>query len=479
MAKTNVPKQSIHTHEGAKAKHINPEMQLRRSVVACLLFEKNFYEDGQDIATRIQNIIPNVDPAKVAAIAVEARTEMKLRHVPLFIAREMARLPKHKKYVAGLLPEIIQRADELAEFMAIYWRDGRQPLSGQVKKGLAAAFPKFDAYQLAKYNRDGAVKLRDVLFLCHAVPKTREQEEVWKKLVDGTLEPPDTWEVGLSAGGDKKATWERLLRENKLGALALLRNLRNFQRDGVDEGLILDALDKIRVERVLPFRFISAARYAPQWEPNLETAMLKCLQAQEGLPGHTVLLIDVSGSMKSPVSAKSEVSRMDAACGVAMLAREICDKIDIFTFSENLARVPARHGFALRDAIVNSQEHSATLLGLSVRAIYGDTPVEISLSWGWRQRRVTFPGLGLSPDRLIVITDEQSHDPVPDPQGVGYMINAASARNGVGYGPWRHIDGWSESVIRYIQEVEKRPMSWAPLTMRAMEGEENGFCPSA
>jgi hypothetical protein len=34
-------------------------------------------------------------------------------------------------------------ADELSEFVAIYWKDGRVPLSGQVKKGLAAAFPKF------------------------------------------------------------------------------------------------------------------------------------------------------------------------------------------------------------------------------------------------------------------------------------------------------------------------------------------------
>ncbi|MFO7863430.1 MAG: TROVE domain-containing protein, partial [Salinivirgaceae bacterium] len=105
----------------------------------------------------------------------------------------------------------------------MYWKDGRQPLSAQVKKGLAAAFQKFNAYQLAKYNRDGEVKLRDVLFLCHANPTSQEQELVWKKLIDGTLESPDTWEVNLSSGADKKETWERLLREEKLGALALLR----------------------------------------------------------------------------------------------------------------------------------------------------------------------------------------------------------------------------------------------------------------
>jgi hypothetical protein len=153
MAKINVPRKSIYTHEGAKAKHINPELQLRRAVMACLLWEKQFYEDGQDIADRIKSLIPLVSPQKCADIAVEARTKMKLRHVPLLIAREMARLDTHKSLVSGTLETIIQRADELSEFVAIYWKDGKQPLSGQVKKGLAKAFQKFDAYQLSKYRK--------------------------------------------------------------------------------------------------------------------------------------------------------------------------------------------------------------------------------------------------------------------------------------------------------------------------------------
>jgi 60 kDa SS-A/Ro ribonucleoprotein len=58
-------------------------------------------------------------------------------------------------------------------------------------------------------------------------------------------------------------------------------------------------------------------------------------------------------------------------------------------------------------------------------------------------------------NRLIVITDEQSHDRVPAPKSDrGYMINVASYRNGVGYGAWTHIDGWSEAVIEYIRAVE-------------------------
>ena len=57
-------------------------------------------------------------------------------------------------------------------------------------------------------------------------------------------------------------------------------------------------------------------------------------------------------------------------------------------------------------------------------------------------------------DRIVVITDEQSADRVPAPTGRGYMVNVASAKNGVGYGAWTHIDGWSEAVIEYIRLLE-------------------------
>jgi hypothetical protein len=43
------------------------------------------------------------------------------------------------------------------------------------------------------------VRLRDVLFLCHARPLDVTQEVLWKQLAEGTLPSPDTWEVRLSA----------------------------------------------------------------------------------------------------------------------------------------------------------------------------------------------------------------------------------------------------------------------------------------
>src|SRR5689334_17003033 len=354
------------THEGAPARNISTELQLRRSVMACLLWESQFYEDGVEIAGRIAELVPKVAAEKVAALALEAREEMKLRHVPLLLVREMARHKTHRHLVSDTLARVIQRADELSEFVAIYWKDGRVPLSGQVKKGLAAAFPKFDEYQLAKYDRGGPIKLRDVLFLSHAKPRDAAQAGVWKKLIWGRLTTPDTWKVALSSGADKREAWERLLREQKLGALALLRNLRNLRDVGVNEDLVLAALGSMSTARVLPFRFLAAARYAPQWEEALEQAMLKCVAGAEKLAGKTVVLVDVSGSMTAPLSQRSEMQRTDAAYGLAVLLREIGEKVAVFSFSDSLVEVPPRRGFALRDAIDVSQRHNATQLGHAV-----------------------------------------------------------------------------------------------------------------
>src|SRR5271168_2535810 len=169
------------THEGAPAAAIDAEQALRRSVLSCMLWEGEFYEDGVEIAERIHELVPRVAAERVAALAVEARERMKLRHAPLLLVREMARHASHRGLVAETLARVIQRADELSEFVAIYWTGGRRPLSAQVKKGLAAAFPKFDEYALAKYDRAGTVRLRDVLFLAHAKPVDAAQAALWKR----------------------------------------------------------------------------------------------------------------------------------------------------------------------------------------------------------------------------------------------------------------------------------------------------------
>ncbi len=161
--------------------------------------------------------------------------------------------------------------------------------------------------------------------------------------------------------------------------------------------------------------------------------MLKGITGLDVLPGGTGLVVDVSGSMNYRLAKKGETTRMDAAAGLAILLREKAEEFDVATFSDKCVVIPSRRGFALRDAIVNSQAHSATYLK---RAL---TTLQATAAWK-------------NVDRLIVVTDEQSHDGIlPAWTRKAYAIN----KSGISYGNgWTHIDGWSERVLDYIAAIE-------------------------
>jgi 60 kDa SS-A/Ro ribonucleoprotein len=200
--------------------------------------------------------------------------------------------------------------------------------------------------------------------------------------------------------------------------------------------MIADRLEK-GIARALPFRFVTAARHAPKLEEAIEKAMLKGIARLETLPGVTGLVVDVSGSMNYKLAKKSESTRMDAAAGLAILLREKAEKFNVATFSDSCVALAPRRAFALRDAIVGSQAHSGTYLK---RAL---TTLQAWTDW-------------CEVDRLIVITDEQSHDGIlPAWTNRAYVINVAPYKSGISYGNgWTHIDGWSERVLDYIAAIE-------------------------
>lgn len=442
MARLNVVATPTRTtHEGGKAAStIKPLDQLKRLVSTCLLWENSFYETGNEVAENIAQLCQEVPLAEVGALAYEARTALKLRHVPLFLCAQMAKVQSAQPQKGGLvsrtLEQVIQRPDELAEFVALYWHvnGGRKPLSKQVKLGLKRAFPKFSAHALSKWNRDGKVKLRDVLFMVHPKPKDEEQAQTWKQLVEGTLPSADTWEVALSAGQNKKETWERLLREDKLGYMALLMNLRNMTEARVDDKLVtLALLEGAKGSRALPFRFVAAAKHAPGYAQTLSDAMQMAVEGE--LVGETVVLVDVSGSMDVTISAKSEISRWEAAGALAVMVRQMCQQVRVYTFSQGLAEVANHRGLPLIQAIGASQPHGGTFLADALEVLKKKHP-EVH--------------------RLVVVTDEQTHDGiVPAWAPHSYLLNVAPYRPGlVTTNGWYRINGWSEHVVRWMQHEE-------------------------
>jgi hypothetical protein len=442
---------------GTSVKAISAEKQLRRLTMAHMLWEDQFYVDGKSNAQYLADVLKVVDPKSAQAVAIEAREKFKLRHVPLLIMRELARVGKME---ASALASVIQRPDEIGEFISLYWKEKKQPLSNQVKKGLAQAFSKFNEYQFAKWNKNSAaVKLRDALFLVHAKPVGDAQTELFKKIAEDSMKTPDTWETELSAGADKKATFTRLMQEKKLGALAFLRNLRNMEQAGVSESMIRDYAKSVNTDRVLPFRFIAAAKHAPRYESMLEEMMLRSLASHEKLPGRTVLVVDTSGSMGQKVSAKSELTAMQAAAALAILAREICEDVVIYatagsdgTRKHATMLIPPRRGFALSDFITGSE----------VQRKIGGGGIFFVQAMEYIAKEEAGNGI----DRVIVFTDEQdtsaggrNFNPSMAkrlaPGARNYIVNVGTNKNGINSKEWESITGFSEAIIDYIQESER------------------------
>ena len=425
---------------------------LRRAVLANLLWENIAYEDGESVVANITRLVPLCKPEDVAALAIEARTQQKLRHVPLFLALQMAEHKTHLPLVGSLLPKICLRPDDLTEFVALYWKEKKRPLAKQIKIGLATAFKRFDAYQLGKYKADGkTVSLRDVMFLVHPTPANDAQAGVWKQFANQTLPAPDTWEVALSTGKDKKATWERLILENKLGGLAFLRNLKNMQAAGVSRTTLTHGFGTVKTGWLLPLDFLKAVKMAPEYVREIETMMLNTLRNMPKLTGRTIMVVDVSGSMASKISEKSDFTRMDAALAMAMLAAEVCESVAIYATAgsdrdrqHNTAKVSAYHGFGLIESI----------MGVGKQLGGGGIFTRQCLEYIKEQEKET-------PDRVIIFSDSQDCD-FPDkrtPRPIGernYICDVSANAHGVAYkSVWSaEISGFSEHFLSFIMALE-------------------------
>lgn len=453
MSSLNKVKQvKVANHVGTMVNQISIEKQLTRMTLAHMLWEDNFYIDGVSSANVVSDLVSKAKPQFVADLAVKARTDFKLRHIPLLLVRELARKGSLK---AETVNAVIQRPDEMSELLSIYWKEGKTSLSNQMKKGLATAFGKFNEYSLAKWDKNSAsISMRDVMFLTRPKPANDEQANLFTRVANKQLVTPDTWETQLSGGAEKGATFSRLMRENKLGALAFLRNLRNMVQSNVPEAEIREYAKTLDVSKVLPFRFIAAAKVVPQLEDMLETMMIRACEGMKKLPGRTVLVVDTSGSMGQAISAKSDLNRMQAAAAMAILAREICEEVVIYaTAGCDSSRthatmvIPPRRGFALSDYITGSE----------VRAKIGVGGIFLLGCMDFIANKEA----GNKVDRVIVFTDEQ------DTGGRGfepgkakilgkdnYILNVGAYQNGINSGKWETVTGFSESVFSYMQALE-------------------------
>ena len=437
---------------------------LRRAVLANLLWENIAYMDGKSITDEIKRLIPLCEPEEVATLAVEARTMQKLRHTPLFLAVEMCKHDETRPYVRYILPKIITRADMLTDFMALYWADGKCPICNAAKKGLADAFHNFNEYKFAKYDRDAEIKLRDVMFMVRPKPETQLEAELYKKIADRTLETPETWEVLLSlahTNEEKAAVWTKLITECKLGGKAMLMNIRNMQNVGVARPIIEQGLEKLNGAMLLPLDFLKAMRESSGFDREIEAAMLKSYENLPKLPGKTLFIVDVSGSMGSITSYGSKFDRLDQACAMAMLAANQCEDFELVC--------TAGSDGDLREEQVRIQYPSK---GFNLFKEIQDTRSKVGYGGIFTYQCLEKLRKELGDkihnyERIIIFSDSQdidvssgyskNHDKKPRPFGkYNYICDVSCHTKGIAYnGVWTaEISGWSEHFLTYIAAYE-------------------------
>ena len=451
MASVNTRKRAktVKTAGGTNTFKVSDFESLQRTVLSCMLWEQSATEDGVAIAVRIRDLIAKCDPAAVGRLIVKTRTEYGLRHTPMYM---MVCMASNRTLTSDVVANTITRPDDMCEFLALYWSVNPKdaPLASAIKRGLATAFSKFDKYQLSKWAGGSKnVSLRDVMRLTHPKPP-RGMKETYAALAAGTLSAPPTWETRLSAGESKNIVFTSLLEENKLGATALLYNLRNMVDAGVNRDLIASAIQRMNPERVFPYQFIKAVKHAPSLRNALDIGMINCLRQYEKIKGKTVVVLDVSGSMHRPLT-KGETTRLEAAAAIVAMLSGVCEDFRFyFTAGSDSACKHDTAKAAIEPGLGVAEQCS------KASHLMGGGGIFLAQALDYVKAQEGYA------DRVVVITDEVDTDNKLSPDKApafgksNYIINIATDANGIAYNKFTHINGFSTGVIDFLIEAEKR-----------------------
>lgn len=318
----------------------------------CSFFRENKYygDTSNELIQTAENILNN-EPKFVANLARYVRKEMHLRSVSHALTALIAHNINSKEYIKEVVADVVERPDDITEILACYINMFGKPIPNGLKKALGSSIGKFNEYQISKYNGGNKqVKFRDVLRITHPTPQNDKQNELFNKIINDTLPTAERWETELSANGNTKEVWEKLIEENKLGYMAMLRNLRNIinvQPNNINK--VYDKLsnkEEVLKSKQLPFRFFSAYReiqnlpnYSSKILDVLETAIEYSVENLPKLQGKTIIAIDTSGSMNDNISLKSTIRCCDIARLIGVLATKICDDYIVYTFNTELSKI--------------------------------------------------------------------------------------------------------------------------------------------
>lgn len=428
------------------------------SVLLTTFLEDAFYRTEKQTTEKLRELITKVgDPRFVAKAALYARHTHGMRSVSHLVAGELAKSVKGERWTKRFYAQIVRRPDDVMETLSYYLAVYGRPVPNSLKKGLGAALARFDAHQVAKYRREhGAFKMVDAVNLVH--PKATP---ALSQLVRGELAPAQTWETKLTQAGAaataeevaaaKSQAWGELVRERKLGYLALLRNGRNIlmQAPEVVDDLCQQLADAraVRTSLVFPFQFLSAVEALKQGNlpgasrvmDALNTAIDHSLANVPTFEGSTLIALDSSASMMGHPQA---IGSLFAATLVKATGA------DLMLFSDDARYVTLNP----RDTTLTAAQ--------SIPFISGGTNFE-----------AIFQRANRAYDRIVILSDMQGWmdggapvQPFADYQARFSVATRIFSFDLNGYGTLQFpqervycLAGWSDRVFEIMQKLDRDP----------------------
>ncbi len=463
---------------GHAAYRLDDRTKLVTMALTTMLREPKYYGDTTDDMIQLaESLCERGEGEFVAKLAVWARTEGNLRSVSHALIAVVSYHCSGEGFIRPATRAIASmRGDDgteiLATYKALYGDKVRWPHA--IQRGVRDALEVEKPFAVAKYqSKNREYKLRDSLRVTHPNAVREDTTDAMGECVAGTLGMPKGWETELSERGNTKEVWDELIRENRLGTMAKLRNLRNMMMAGADIEPVLETFrseEAIRKSRLLPFRFHSAYEElrmagvaSTKVTRALDAAMANACANVDRLPGRTAVLIDTSGSMDQAVSRKSVTSCRDIAAVLGAMATHISDDAWVCGFEWDAKVIPMTGTSIMADMAMVSDSGGATNMGAAFDLLIdsgfdadrvivlsdNECNVEGGRQYAWWSSRYVESGRKTIQSRLERYRRKVGHDVwchAIDLQGYGTSQFL---------GPKvQVIAGWNDNVLRFVSMAE-------------------------
>lgn len=450
---SSVPVEDSVNRQGYAAYALADELKLI-SMLNTVRIEAQAYRSENQVMKDLRDLIENIgmnDPYFVAQAIVYSRCKGEgmraINHLAAALLAPFISGQEYAKRFYGLWNKkedrggCIYRPDDMSEIKDVYCALNKGTLSNSMKKGFAASLEALDTYLLSKYKKT----VIDMANLVHPNPtksKATVKDEngnevnVLNALMNGINVVADTWEAAQAEAGQEVAkavregklskekaaevlkeakgeNWNSLLKENKLGILAALRNIRaimNNSNASNDTVKMLTNLlsngNAIRNGLIMPYQIDTAYEVVREQvnssidQRNILTALLKGYEAAVpnlavALPGKTCVLLDCSGSMHTACvekrNGKLERMRNATACEKAGLIAATIAKAT----NADIVRFGSRAEFAQYDPNKNVFDLGTQLSNCNM----GGTSIAMAFN------KIN----GKQYDRIILLSDNEAN----------------------------------------------------------------------